>query len=342
MNSKLLIKQETDKLNFDTLKTQILDRIDEFCNITIRFSMRIIHYDQIVGLYSKNDKLIYQTYITGCHDFVSMPRGVLYYSLENKILTKCVNIHYMVQNGLIPLKFIKEINVINKETHDNLDDPDNLDNPDNLDDQESDYDSDEIDRYNIEKNKKNLFKMKRSNGKIQYCVLGCNNSIFLKKFNYTIHNEANHLSLKKNVFNNSEYDYNDWRVREYFNYNDNDITLENPNSNSAKDQQVALESDWTDSYKCIYLKEFCDLNGITKLTIDYSSMIIEKNNEQNSKHYDLEDCALNNKFGEIDSLSLEYLDNVKIGVVDEYNNLLKQYIDIIKINLSEYIEIEII
>ena len=339
MNNSLLIKQETDKLNNDTLKTQILDRIDEFCSITIRFSMRLMHYDQTVGLYSKNEKLIYQTYITGCLDFVSIPRGVLYYSLENTILTECVNIHYMIQNGLIPFKFIKELNVVNHDSHNNGCNNDNVDNQGNVENQET-Y----INNIIKTKKKKNLFKMKRSNGKIQYCVLGSNNSIFLKSVNYTIHNESNHLSLKETLFTNSDIDidYNDWRVREYFNCDDNDITLDTSDNHNTKEQQrESLEYNYTDSYKCIYLKEFCDLNGITKLTIDYSSMIIQKNKEQTITQYDLEDCALNNKFGEIDLLSLEYLDSVKLGVVDEYNNLLKQYIDIIQINLSKHIEIEI-
>ena len=265
--------KEVDNKYLAELITDIIKLNDSFCQSTVFFSMRMMKYDQTVGMFIKGDDL-FNYYIRGCGDFVEFPRGMILHSKENKSLAVCVTLNFMKYQYYIPLEFIDEIPV---RQHNSL---------------------------------KKIYKLKRTSGKIQNCILGNNHSIFLK----SSYNQI------------SEGDLSNWRIRVLF----NDIEDGNEEVDNKK-----LEVNNTTYEKCICIKEFCELNDISKLTFNVSKLkkhvylLDDDSSDYESDSSDSLDCAfLNNKSkcmgavynkdGGVNEDFIEHSNTAKKYVVDYY------------------------
>ena len=215
MNIEAYLNTHQELVNIKNSKLTELIKVivnlnDSFCKSSVFFSMRLINYDQTVGLFIKGGDL-YNYYIIGCGDLVSFPRGMILYSKENWSLAVCTTINCMIQEYYIPLQFIEE-----------------------LSDRQSNH-------------CKKIYKLKRTSGKIQNCILGNNHSLFLKGRNNPIN-----LSI--------------WKIRVLFNDIDEVVDGE------EEEDIIKLEKNHTTYEKCIDIDEFCKLNDITQLTFNLSKL----------------------------------------------------------------------
>ena len=201
--------KEVDNTYLADLIKEIVELNDSFCKNTMFFSMRMMKYDQTVGMFIKDSNLFnYQ--IIGCDDLVEFPRGMILHSKENINLAVCFTLNFMIHKYYIPLEFVDEIPI--RQTN----------------------------------SLKQIYKLKRTSGKIQNCILGNNHAIFLKSTSNQIYDELS-----------------SWRIRVLFNEVDDDSEeIDNKN----------LEDNITTYEKCICIKEFCELNGISKITFNVSKL----------------------------------------------------------------------
>lgn len=279
------------------LISDLLGLNNNFCHSSVYFSMRMMKYDQTVGMFIKDDDL-FNYYIRGCGDLVEFPRGMILHSKENKSIAACVTLNFMKSHYYIPLEIVDEIPV---RQHNSL---------------------------------KKIYKLKRTSGKIQNCILGNNHSIFLKSY----YNQ------------NSEGDLSNWRIRVLF----NDIEDGNEEVDNKK-----LEVNNTTYEKCICIKEFCELNDISKITFnvsklknhvylldeicsdyeqDSSDSLSASSNDYNSNNL----SAVYNKDGSINKEFVEHSVNAKKYVIDYYISQLDTYVQTILPHIRKKINIDII
>ena len=129
-----------------------------FCEIAFYHSARMVSYDQSVGLYSKSSSgdypVLYQLALWCSEDFTVFPRGCIVYSSENRRIANCANLEFMTLHSMIPLRFISELNPITDEKY--------------------------TTEYDGEFYKRRIFKVKRSSGAIQKCIIGKDGCIYRK------------------------------------------------------------------------------------------------------------------------------------------------------------------
>ena len=272
---------------------------DRFCQHTIFYSMRMMTYDQTVGLYIKGDDL-YNYQIIGCGDLVEFPRGMILYSKENEKLAACTTLNFMIQESYIPLHFIEELPVRQANTC------------------------------------KQVYKLKRSSGKIQNCILGDNHALFLKGRDI------------------SQIDSGSWKIRVLFNDIDEGI------DGAKADDIINLEKNHTTFEKCIDIDGFCKLNDIAQLTFNVSKLkdhvtISEHDSEHDSDsdsgsvlatdiYTDIDSSlgAVYNKHGDIDKDFLEHSDSARKYVIAYYMSELDKFVQKILPYIRKKINIDII
>ena len=285
MNIEAYLNTHQELVNIKNSKLTELIKVivnlnDSFCKSSVFFSMRLINYDQTVGLFIKGGDL-YNYYIIGCGDLVSFPRGMILYSKENWSLAACTTINCMIQEYYIQLQFIEELSV-RQSNH-----------------------------------CKKIYKIKRTSGKIQNCILGNNHSLFLKERNNPIN-------------------FSIWKIRVLF--NDIDEVVEG----AEEEDNTKLEKNHTTYEKCIDIDEFCKLNDITQLTLNLSKL------KQSITIPDMDTSeseatgAIYNKHGVIDTHFTENIHLSRKYVVDYYISELDTYIQNILPFIQQKIKIVII
>jgi hypothetical protein len=257
---------------------------DGFCQHTIFYSMRMMTYDQTVGLFIKGDDL-YNYQIIGCGDLVEFPRGMILYSKENEKLAACTTLNFMIHKYYIPLHFIEEISIRQKNT------------------------------------RKQLYKLKRSSGKIQNCILGDNHALFLK-------------GVSNNNINTGDIDFSNWRIRVLFN------DVDEGDEGDVADDIKELEENHTTFEKCIYIDEFCKLNDISHLTFNVSKLKEHVTISDTEIHNDV--GAIYTKKGDIDTSFVEYSDRARKYVIDYYISELDKFVQTILTFIHPKIKMEII
>ena len=300
--------KEVDNTYLAELITDIVGMNNWFCQSTVFFSMRMMKYDQTVGLFVKKDNL-FNYYVKGCGDFVEFPRGMILHSKENLSLAACITLNFMTNQYYVPLEFLDEIPV---RQHTSL---------------------------------KHIYTLKRSSGKIQNCILGNNHSIFLKS-------SLNQIS---------DGDLSNWRIRVLF----NDIK-----DGDEADDNKKLEENITSYEKCICIKEFCELNDISKITFnvsklknhvyllddicsDYDSDSSDSSDSLETSDYSEENSlksdynskrlsAVYNKDGSINKEFIEHSVKAKKYVVDYYISQLDTYVQTILPHIRKKINMDII
>jgi hypothetical protein len=251
-----------------------------FCKSSVFCSMRMMTYDQTVGLFIKGDGL-YNYFLRGCGDLVSFPRGMILHSKENWSLAACTTINFMIQESYIPLQFIEEL---------------------------SDRQSNSC---------KQIYKLKRSSGKIQNCILGNNHALFLKGRN------------------TPQSDSKIWKIRVLFNDIDEGV------EGAKADDIINLEKNLTTFEKCIDIDEFCKINDIAQLTLNVSKLkehvtisehdsdsFPDTNTDLNTD-IDSSSEAIYNKQDVIDNDFIENSDRARKYVVDYYISELDKYVQTI-------------
>lgn len=292
--------------------TKIIHLLEMFTDSSIYIAMKYMGYDQTINkFYNIND--ITSKYITGCADFIQIPRGIIFFNKKNRILANCVDISFMINRGYIPLKYIKEIDV-----------------------------SEKVDTQNgtISKIIKKIYKMKRSSGEKQNCILGDNNSLFIKGFS-------------KNSDNPDNPD-KDWRIRVLFN---DCLKNKNVDNTDLEKDLDHLKNNYSILYKCIKIEDFFRENNIEKITIDLSQIkkdIYDIEHEQSCTDDSDENIDYSTDESEVNNNQLrnnlypdyiideEYLELSISNVVDYYFNELDNYFQTIVSSLSDIIKLEII
>ena len=287
-----------DKYIFD-----VINNIYGLVSFGINFSSKFINLDETVKRFvetinldikehKNQEKIIPENLLVcesllGINNFVRFPAGVINYHLINKAFYLVSNIALMLTKGSFPCSLINEFN----------------------------------DDLNGNNKIKNMYKIVRSSGYIQNCIILENSSIF-------------YLNTKKiDNLDNSNNEKNEWRITVCFNDHKNltDSEINEDNFN------LSTKKNWGLLTKSVYLHEFLDMNNINTLTLNKEKI---KNKIKNSiisfdkeklKFKNLEDIyddTLNNNFSYIQTNVINYF----LEKLDLYCESVKLYLN--KNNIS--------
>ena len=207
----------------------------------------------------------------------------------------------------------------------------------------------------VQNNDFNIYKTLRTSGRVQDCIIGRHNSIYISKFNpddlleqptndSTSESESNDNTIQESnqepslsIYNNNEMinevlkkDKYEWRIRNMF------------NSSKAVDnmdlKNETLEKGIYNAEKIIGLNTFCRLNNISKLTLNVTQLKKEIFEDDSTPQL-LHACYHHNKT--TDTLFTDHISSIKPLIIDYYEFKLDRFIMFIKNNI-DFVKIEII
>jgi len=275
----------------DAILHKIHQCLLSFCESTFYYSARFIRYDQSVGMFAKvntdtEDVNLYHQKLWCASDFAPFPRGYIVYSIENQRIANVANLVFMMLNKIVPMRFISELecgtdtktNVFNNHTT----------------------------------NPRKIYKIKRTSGEIQDCILGEDSGLYMTKPTDSVPNE--------------------WRLKLCFNNAENN-DLSNLNM---------LKIGYTTFEKRVPLSDFCKLNNITSITIDLTKMETQVSLKSDIDVLDQNEHAI---YNEDDTIYTYYRDNresIQDEILHTYFGKTKKYLDIVKTTFPEELKVNII
>ena len=258
-----------------------------FCESTFYYSARLIMYDQRVGMFVKETKDniahgLYEQRLWCASDFTPYPRGFIVYSKENQCIANVANLVFMMLNRMIPVRFIKELDFLIGKSGEN------------------------------EAKEHKIYKVRRSSGEIQHCILAEDTCLCLSKPNDKIPNQ--------------------WRLKVSF----NDAPLKD------LENLKSLKSGVTNIEKRFPLEDFCKLNNISEISINFNQIQTLVSSKSVVDLPNPSDEAIYNEKNEIYSYYRDNRESIQNEIMLTYFSKLQIYFDLLKTTFPDQIKMNII